>query len=68
MAKKYEKSPAQVMLAWCLNHDIVVIPKSVHEGRILENANIFFDLADEDMETLDTLDMQTRLVKGGPFV
>lgn len=68
MAKKYEKSPAQVMLAWCLNHDVVVIPKSVHEGRILENANIFFDLADEDMETLDTLDMQTRLVKGGPFV
>lgn len=68
IAEKYEKSPAQVMLAWCVNHDIVVIPKSVHEKRILENAKIFFELDDDDMKLLDNLDTQTRLVRGGPFV
>ncbi|MFN2303554.1 MAG: aldo/keto reductase [Anaerolineales bacterium] len=68
MAKKYGKSPAQIMLAWCVNHDIVVIPKSIHENRILENKDIFFDISDEDMAMLDNLDFETRLVRGGPFV
>lgn len=65
IAKKYHKTAAQVMLAWCLNHDIVVIPKTVHEDRIEENADIFFDLDEEDMKALDNLGPQTRLVQGG---
>ena len=65
VSKKYDKTAAQVMLAWCLNHDLVVIPKTVHEDRIEENADIFFDLDKEDMEALDNLGPETRLVTGG---
>lgn len=64
VAKKHEKSPVQVMLAWCINHNLVVIPKSVNESRIIENADIFFELDDDDLQVLDNLQPQTRLVKG----
>jgi len=64
IAEKYSKTPAQVMLAWLLNHDLVAIPKSVNEDRIIENADIFFEIEDEDMAILDNLQPQTRLVKG----
>jgi diketogulonate reductase-like aldo/keto reductase len=62
VAKKHQKTPAQVMLAWSVQHNIVVIPKSVHEGRILENSDIFFELDTQDMEILDHLQPQTRLI------
>lgn len=62
VAKKYQKTPAQVMLAWCVKHTIPVIPKSVHEDRILENSDIFFELDDQDMQILDHLEPQTRLI------
>ena len=65
IAKKYNKTAAQVMLAWCLNHDLAAIPKTVHEDRIEENADIFFDLDEEDMKALDNLGPETRLVQGG---
>ena len=64
IAQKYDKTPAQVMLAWLLNHDLVAIPKSVNEDRIQENADIFFELADEDMDVLNNLQPQTRLITG----
>jgi diketogulonate reductase-like aldo/keto reductase len=44
-------------LRWCLQHDLLVIPKSVYRERIGENAQIFdFALSDEDMAELDALD------------
>ncbi len=64
LAKKYDKTAAQIMLAWALNHDLVVIPKSEYEGRILENADIFFEISDQDMEKLDNISPQRRLVEG----
>lgn len=64
MAKKYDKTAAQVMLAWGVNHGLVVIPKSEHEGRIQENADIFFEIENEDMKELDSLGPERRLVKG----
>lgn len=64
IAEKYDKTAAQVMLAWCVNHGLVVIPKSTHEGRIKENSDIFFKLQEEDMQKLDTLDRNERLVDG----
>ena len=64
MAKKYDKTAAQVMLAWGVNHDLIVIPKSEHEGRIQENADIFFEIDEEDMKELDSLSPERRLVKG----
>lgn len=63
IAQKYSRTPAQVMLAWLINHDLVTIPKSIHEARILENADIFFQLDREDMDILDNLQPQRRLVQ-----
>lgn len=61
MAEAYGKTPAQVVLRWNLQHDIVTIPKSVHADRIAANADIFdFELADEDMQRLDSLDRGER--------
>ncbi|MDT8381867.1 MAG: aldo/keto reductase [Brevefilum sp.] len=64
IAEKHGKTSAQVMLAWGINHDLVVIPKSTHEGRIQENADIFFELDDQDMQALNNLGPSVRLVDG----
>jgi 2,5-diketo-D-gluconate reductase A len=57
LAQRTGRTPAQVLLRWCLQHDLPVIPKSTHRDRIAENAQIFdFALSDEDMAELDTLD------------
>lgn len=67
VAQKHGKTPAQVMLAWGVSHDLVVIPKSTHQGRIEENTDIFFDLDKEDLDLLDNIAEQKRLITGGPF-
>jgi diketogulonate reductase-like aldo/keto reductase len=57
VAQRAGRTPAQVLLRWCLQHDLVVIPKSVHRERIRENAQIFdFTLSAQDMADLDALD------------
>jgi diketogulonate reductase-like aldo/keto reductase len=54
MARKYNKTPAQVMIRWSLQKGVVPIPKSSHRNRIIENANVFdFQLGDNDMKLLD---------------
>lgn len=57
IGKKYNKTIAQVILRWLTQRGVVVIPKSVHKDRIVENFNIFdFKLSVEDMEGISTLD------------
>ncbi len=57
VAQRVGRTPAQVLLRWCLQHAVPVIPKSTHRERIAENAQIFdFTLSDEDMADLDELD------------
>ena len=56
MAEKYQKSPAQIMIRWALQHEVIVIPKSSHRERIRENARVFdFSISEEDMKTLNGL-------------
>lgn len=57
LAKKHQKTVAQVILRWLAQRSVVSIPKSVHKQRIEENFNIFdFALSAEDMEAIATLD------------
>jgi diketogulonate reductase-like aldo/keto reductase len=56
LAKKYDKTPAQVLIRWSLQHDVIVIPKSIHEARIKENSQVFdFQLEPEDMKLVNSL-------------
>ena len=62
ISETHEKTPAQIMLRWVIQHDVVVIPKSTHEERIIENSKIFdFELSEEEMKSLDNLDEDFRL-------
>ncbi len=57
VAQRVGRTPAQVLLRWCLQHDLPVISKSTHRDRIGENAQIFdFALSEEEMAELDALD------------
>src|SRR5207244_748651 len=62
LAEKYAKTPAQLMIRWGLQHGLVVIPKSTREERIRENSHVFdFDISDDDMRSLDSLNEDLRL-------
>jgi diketogulonate reductase-like aldo/keto reductase len=61
LAKTYQKTPAQIVLRWHLQHGVVIIPKSVHDHRIKENAQIFdFSLSSADMDAIDALNEGKR--------
>lgn len=56
ISQKHKKSNAQILIRWAIQHELVVIPKSVHKERIIENANVFdFTLDESDMKILDNL-------------
>ncbi len=62
IAQKYGKTPAQVILCWDLQHEVVTIPKSVTPQRIAQNANIFdFTLTKEEMDAIDALNENRRI-------
>jgi diketogulonate reductase-like aldo/keto reductase len=57
IAARVGRTPAQALLRWCVERDLVVVAKSTHRDRIEENAQIFdFTLTDDDMRALDALD------------
>lgn len=61
IAARVGRTPAQVLLRWGLQHDVVVIPKSNRRERILENSRLFdFALSAEDMAAMDGLDRDLR--------
>ena len=57
IARRLGRTPAQVLVRWCLQRQTIVLPKSTHQERIEENAQVFdFALSEEDMTALDGLD------------
>jgi 2,5-diketo-D-gluconate reductase A len=51
------RTPAQVLLRWCIQRHAIVLSKSAHRDRIEENGQVFdFTLSDNDMAALDALD------------
>ncbi len=58
IAKKHNKSVGQVLLRWNIQRGVVVIPKSTHIERIIENIDVFnFNLEEDEMKQISSLDM-----------
>jgi diketogulonate reductase-like aldo/keto reductase len=61
IAQRLGRTPAQVLLRWCIERDVPLLAKSTHRERIAENAQIFdFSLSSEEMAALDGLDRTGR--------
>jgi diketogulonate reductase-like aldo/keto reductase len=61
IAERRGRTPAQVLLRWCLQRQAIVLPKSTHRERIAENAHIYdFALSDDEVTRLDSLDRTGR--------
>lgn len=62
VAKHYNKSNAQILIRWALQHELIVLPKSTRPERIKENANVFdFEISAEDMITLNNFHCNLRV-------
>jgi len=56
IAEKYSKSTSQILIRWCLQKDVICIPKSSQKSHIKENTDIFdFEISDQDMLVLGSL-------------
>lgn len=54
IAARYERTPAQILIRWCLQKDFIPLPKTNRLERLRENAAVFdFAISDEDMAALD---------------
>ncbi len=68
IAKKHGVSPAQVLIKWQLQRNVIVIPKSVNPARLKENFDSqFVTLDDEDVKKISSLDKNFRYVNGSFF-
>ncbi|WP_226658727.1 aldo/keto reductase [Pseudalkalibacillus hwajinpoensis] len=62
ISDRYGKTPAQVVIRWCLQHDLLLNVKSSNEERIKENADVFdFQLTEEEMTSIDSLHADSRI-------
>ncbi|WP_181685651.1 aldo/keto reductase [Halorhabdus salina] len=57
LAEKYDRTPAQIVLRWAIEKDVVVLPRSTSRGHIEQNIDLFdFELGAEDHARIDELD------------
>lgn len=57
IAQKYNKSTAQLCLKWCLQNNVIPLPKSENEGRMKQNLDLFdFEITEEDMNTINNME------------
>lgn len=68
LAKKYGKTPAQVIIRWNIQHNVVPLIKASTQEHIKENLNVFdFELDEEDMTKLDSLNEQYSSLGSRPM-
>ena len=69
IGKQYGKTPAQVILRWLQQENIIAIPKSVHDERIRQNFNADdFSLSPADMAQISAMDLERSLILDVPNV
>jgi methylglyoxal/glyoxal reductase len=62
IAEKYGKSPAQIIIRWDIDSQIITIPKSSNQNRIIENGNVFdFKLTENEIKAIDSLNKDARV-------
>lgn len=62
LAQKYDRTPGQMLVKWSLEHNFIVLPKSVTPSRIKENADVFdFNITKEDLDYMDTWNEDFRV-------
>ncbi len=62
MAQKYKKSVAQICVRFCLQQNVLPVPKSTHPERMRNNADVFdFSISEEDMKKIETLEVYGRI-------
>ena len=68
IAEKYGKTTAQVVLRWHLQRDIIAIPKSTHQARIVANMDLYkFELSPDDMKAINDLDQNPQRSNIGKY-
>lgn len=64
IGNKYEKTPAQIALKWCVERGVVPIPKTSHDTRMAENLDIFdFSLTDEEIDIINSIEKKNNTRK-----
>ena len=62
LADKYGKTAAQIIIRWHIQRDTIVIPKSVHQDRIISNGEVFdFNISNEDMAAITAMNQNKRV-------
>lgn len=64
MAKKYNVTPAQICIRYCIEKGTAPLPKSTHEHRIIENSQVDFNIDPNDIEFLDSIKDDPRRWNG----
>ncbi|KAI5635089.1 aldo/keto reductase family domain-containing protein [Phthorimaea operculella] len=61
LSKKYKKTPAQIVLRWLIDRDVIPVPKTVSVKRLIENIDVFdFKLTEDEIEEISAFDTNTR--------
>lgn len=65
IGKKYSKNPGQISLKWLLQKGLIVIPKSSKKEHIINNFDLKFNILEEDIKKIDSININERLVEPG---